>query len=118
MSAAAASVVSFWLVVFLMLSSCGAQPPKHATDNAARKYELQGTVVRLDPKTQTAVIKHEAIKGWMEAMTMEFPVVSKAEFNKLHPGDPIRATVFVKDLEYWIANVTPEEGTPNRSPSN
>lgn len=64
--------------------------------------------MRLDPAQQIAVIKHENIEGWMEAMTMEFPVKDHAEFVKLAVGKRIRATVHVKDLDYWLTDIAPE----------
>jgi Cu/Ag efflux protein CusF len=70
-----------------------------------KKYQLHGVVVRLDQKLQTATIKHGPIEGWMEAMTMEFPVPSKDEFSRLSPGQTISATVFVRDLDYHIGAI-------------
>lgn len=82
----------------LLLSGCSKPAPE-------RRYSLRGVVVSLDPKAQSATIKHEKIEGWMEAMTMEFPVKDKAEFQKLAVGDRITATVFVRDLSYYIGDI-------------
>jgi Cu/Ag efflux protein CusF len=70
-----------------------------------KKYQLHGVVVRLDQQLHTATIKHAPIVGWMEAMTMEFPVPSKEEFAQLHVGQTISATVFVRDLDYHIGEI-------------
>ena len=59
------------------------------------------------PERKTVVIKHENIEGWMEAMTMEFPVRDSAEFAKLSKGERIRATVNVQDLDYWLTEIRP-----------
>lgn len=77
-------------------------PERGATE---KKYQLKGVIVRLDPKLQTATIKHGPIEGWMEAMTMEFPVPSKEEFRKLSQGQTIRAAVFVRELDYHIGEI-------------
>jgi Cu/Ag efflux protein CusF len=61
--------------------------------------------VRLVPENRLASIQHEEIKGWMEAMTMEFPVRDGAEFAKLKPGLEIEATVNVRDLDYWLTGI-------------
>ena len=45
-----------------------------------------GDVIGVDPKTQMATIKGDKIEGWMEAMTMEYPVKDKSEFAKLAAG--------------------------------
>ena len=69
------------------------------------RYKLTGDVVSLDQQTQTANIKGDKIEGWMEAMTMEYPVRDKAEFAKLAVGDRISATVFVDDVKYHIGEI-------------
>ena len=81
-----------------MLAACAKKPPE-------KRYKLTGDVVSLDPKTQTANIKGDKIEGWMEAMTMEYPVRDKAEFAKLAVGDRISATVFVEDVKYYIGDI-------------
>jgi protein SCO1/2 len=90
----------------LTLSGCSSDKKGNAA--AVKRYPVRGEVVRLEPQRDIAVIKHEKIEGWMEAMTMEFPVRDKTEFAKLTEGKRIRATVFVQDLDYWIAEIQPE----------
>lgn len=82
-------------------------PPKERSE-PLRQYSMRGSVLRLDPEGHIATIKNEKIEGWMESMTMDFPVKDQADFAKLHPGDTIRATVFVQGLEYWVGNVKPD----------
>jgi Cu/Ag efflux protein CusF len=55
-----------------------------------------------------ARIKHQKVEGWMEAMTMEFPVRDETEFHALHTGDQIEATVFVQDTDFWIGEIHSE----------
>ncbi len=61
--------------------------------------------MRLDPAGHIAKIRHQKIVGWMEAMTMEFPVKDPHDFETLRVGDRIQATVFVQDLNYWIGEI-------------
>jgi Cu/Ag efflux protein CusF len=75
------------------------------------QYQMEGIVVRLDAKLQTATIKHGPIKGWMEAMTMEYPVPSKSDFAKLHEGDKITATVDVSGSDYSLSHVQVQSGS-------
>jgi Cu/Ag efflux protein CusF len=89
-----------------MLLSCKSQKESAESSVPPKEYQLKGTVVRLEKRAALiAVIKHEDIKGWMEAMTMEFPVPSAQEFERLRVGDQITATVYVRDLDYWIGNI-------------
>lgn len=76
------------------------------------QFQLRGTVVRLVPENRLATIQHEEIKGWMEAMTMEFPVKDGAEFAKLKTGARIEATVNVQDLDYWLTGIRVVETAP------
>ena len=48
------------------------------------------------------MIANEKIEGWMEPMTMEYPVPDPAT---LHAGDAITATVVVTDLNYKLENI-------------
>jgi protein SCO1/2 len=89
------------LLAALLAMSCSRAPDPVPQE----RYPLTGEVISVDPKTQTALIKHEEIKGWMDAMTMEFPIKEKAEFEKLKPGDRITGTVFVHDLDYRLGEI-------------
>lgn len=93
-------VAIFSLPVF---DGCGGSKPTPPP----KQYQLKGVVVKLDPQVRTATIKHERIDGWMEAMTMEFPVREAKEFDKLAVGKHITATVYVTDDVYWIGNIQP-----------
>jgi Cu/Ag efflux protein CusF len=89
-------------VLMLMLAGCGEKAEKAA---AAKRYPMQGTVKALDANSKTATIDAGKIGDWMEAMTMEYPVKPDADFQKLHVGDKIEATVVVNDLKYYVTDV-------------
>ena len=89
-------------VAILLLAACARMPDRPVE----HQYQLHGVIKRLDGQAQTATIKHDKIEGWMEAMTMEFPVTSKDEFATLKTGQTINATVFVHaDLDYRIGDI-------------
>ena len=94
---------------FLMLAALLAGCAKPAP--AEKKYKLTGDVVRLDANTQMATIKGDKVEGWMEAMTMEYPVKDKTEFAKLHEGDRITATIYVAESSYRIGDINVVGGT-------
>ena len=81
-----------------MLAGCGAK-------NQAKRYPMEGEVKALDPAAKTATIAAGKIGDWMEAMTMEYSVKPDAEFQKLHVGDRIQATVVVNDDKYYVTEV-------------
>jgi len=90
-------------------SSAGAPASTGAAekgDNSPpKRYPMRGEVLRLDPSLHIAVIRGEKIEGWMEAMTMEYPIRDLQEFQKLQAGEKIQATVFVKGDDYWVGEI-------------
>ena len=89
------------LAAAILLAGCGAKPQ----EPQGKRYAMQGEVKALDPAAKTANINAGKIEGWMEAMTMEYPVRPDAEFAKLHVGDRIQATVVVNDERYYVTDV-------------
>jgi Cu/Ag efflux protein CusF len=73
--------------------------------NEPKRYEMKGEVVKLDPASQVATVKHEKIGDWMDAMTMEFPVKPPSEFAKLSPGDQITGVVVVMGTDYHLTDI-------------
>ncbi len=100
---------SFFLCAAAALAGCStATKDSFDYGEAKKRYQMKGQVLRLKPENRVAVIKHETIEGWMEAMTMDFPVPSAEEFAKLKEGMNITATVEVNDLHYWLTGIKPE----------
>ena len=89
------------------ITACSAKKEsKFEFGEPKQRYALKGIVLRLRPADQVAVIQHEKIEGWMEAMTMEFPVPDAVEYAKLKEGAHVRSTVCVNDMFYWLTSVT------------
>ncbi len=95
------------LLAALLLNACGAASSQ--SSGPVKQYTLKGEVLRLDPQHNLATIKADAIKGWMEAMTMDYKVRDRAEFEKLHEHEQITATVFVQGDDYWIGQIRPAQ---------
>ena len=76
-----------------------------ASKEQPKLYTLRGTVLKLDRDTNVATIKGDEIPGWMGAMTMEYPVRDRSEYQGLHAGENITATVNVTSDGYWLTNV-------------
>ena len=90
------------LVGVTLLAGCGA---KTQTQAQTKRYPMEGEIKSLDSGAKSASINAAKIEGWMEAMTMEYPVKPDEEFAKLHVGDRIQATVVVNDLKYYVTDV-------------
>ncbi len=91
-------------VFTLLLTGCQRNP----VARPAKEYQMRGEVVSLDPAAHLATVKAGKIEGWMEAMTMEYPVKDPQEFGKLKVGANIQAKVTVQGMDYWISSVNAE----------
>src|SRR5580692_8393210 len=99
------------LAVVLGVAGCAtpkaqeAAKPAGAASGTAKEFQMRGEVTGLDAGGHVATIKHEAIAGFMGAMTMGYPVKDAAEFSKLAVGEPITATVYQNGDDFWIGNI-------------
>jgi protein SCO1/2 len=85
--------------MFLTLAAPGcrrAAAPDAAAVPAEKTYPLTGEIVRIDAARKTLLVRHEAIPGFMAAMTMEF-AVSAADAAAAKEGQRIRAVLFPDD---------------------
>lgn len=83
-------------VLVLLLAACGPCP------QAARHFQLLGTVVTIDRPGLSLVIKGDAVPGFMAAMTMPYKVKNPAELNSLAAGDSITAVIVLQKNDYWL----------------
>jgi protein SCO1/2 len=85
----------FFPAVFGLASIAGchsvpvAPPSKH--------YPIHGSVISVDKTTNKVDLKAGTIPGFMEAMTMTYPVTDPAAIGELHPGDLISATLLADE---------------------
>jgi Cu/Ag efflux protein CusF len=91
------------LVVVALNIACGSKPESKGT---AHHYPVTGRVMAVDAKNQTVSLDAAAIPGYMEAMRMDYPVPSRKDFDQLHVGDKIQATVNVYDSgDYELSSI-------------
>lgn len=93
-------LTSILLVLGLALTGCQSKPPQPSS--GAKRYELKGKVVSVDRPNKKVTIEHQAIAGYMEAMTMPFTLVDDWAFSDLQPGASIQATLVVDTGRTWI----------------
>jgi protein SCO1/2 len=80
------------------------QPPS-ASEAASREYAARGVVQAVAADHRSATIKHQAIPGYMAAMTMDFPVLDTNALNGISASDEISFTLRVTETNDWIENV-------------
>lgn len=75
---------------------CGkSEAPKPAPPAAEKPYPLKGVVVSVDPGASRVIVRHEEVRGYMDAMTMPFNVAEPKMLAELKPGDEIEAKLVV-----------------------
>ena len=100
------------LLAAVLLIGCSQKPaPKPPVE-----YQMRGEVIRVDPTAQLATIKGEEIQGWMPAMTMEYPIKDKQEFQRLKAGEQIQAKVVVQGADFWLAGISEAPAAPEPPP--
>jgi protein SCO1/2 len=80
------------LLLMLPLTACRSTSGMRGT-NVTEHYPVHGVVVNLYPADGEIELKHGAISGLMEAMTMPYKVEDPAALSEMHPGDAITATI-------------------------
>jgi protein SCO1/2 len=70
-----------------------------------RRFDLKGKVVSVDKEHRQVTIAHEAIKGFMDAMTMPFNVKDDWALDALEPGQTVEAVLVVQEDHSWIEEI-------------
>jgi protein SCO1/2 len=107
-----------------ILSGCHSAPPPASSaataDSHPKVYKLRGKVVSINVAKSELTVNHEAIPGFMEAMTMPYTVKDPNVVSELHPGDVITADVLVSqdaDADVLLDHiVVVAQGKPDYKP--
>ena len=86
------------VIVTAALGGCHREPNPASgatADSSYKVHKLRGKVVGTNPATEEVTLNHEAIPGFMEAMTMPYKLKDANILSELHPGDVITADVLV-----------------------
>ena len=113
MSASTWLSVGLVLLVCVPLSACSDRTPGTDTGSTAADasapatvYEVRGRLVEVRDGGRTAIIAHETIPGFMDAMTMPFTVREPSELDGLDPGDAISFRLEVAGPSLWISRIS------------
>ncbi len=80
-----------------------------------KAYETKGLVRELKEDGKTAVIQHDKIPGYMEAMTMSFEVRDTNELSHVKQGDTVAFRLLVTEKDGWIDRVRVLSNAPSES---
>jgi protein SCO1/2 len=81
-----------------MLAGCHstrASDAASASPTDAAIYKLRGKVVSTDAAKSAVTLNHEAVPGYMDAMTMPYKLKDANVLSELHPGDVLTADLVV-----------------------
>jgi protein SCO1 len=93
-------VAAVLVALVFALAACGSRPTE-----SARRFHLHGKIVSVNLADGTAEVDHDAIPGFMDAMTMAYPVPDARVLGTLRPGDEVTANVVVVDSMPHLENV-------------
>jgi protein SCO1/2 len=95
------------ICLVLGLVACRATKPVAGPARSAGEqvFQVRGVVKEVRAPDKEVVIKHEAIPGYMAAMTMPFDVKDAKELDGLGPGDQIAFRMTVTDTDGWIDQI-------------
>jgi len=83
------------LFASLVLAGCKSGQNSQNQSNGVQVYHLRGKVVSTDAPHAIVVLDHEAIPGFMDAMTMPYQLKDPNIIGDLHRGDVITADLLV-----------------------
>ncbi len=105
----------FNLSLLLVVTSCEKQSP--GTTPAAptappaisvtstQMFQVKGVVESVKAEAKTVRIRHDAIPGYMDAMTMPFEVRDTNELAGVNAGDSVTFRMFVTETDGWIDQI-------------
>src|SRR5215467_7136631 len=79
-------------------------------------YALHGQIQSITADRQEAVVKHGEIKGLMPAMSMPYRFKTKAELDRLQPGDVIDGTLVIVSNDAFLTDVKKTGEAPIEKP--
>ncbi|HEX9201509.1 MAG TPA: SCO family protein [Acidobacteriaceae bacterium] len=88
----------------LLAAGCKSRSSSHTADSVTSPGELQtfpirGKIVSVDAAKGSVLLDHEAIPGFMDAMTMPYKLKDATVVSELHPGDRITAKLLVRKTQ-------------------
>ena len=109
----------------ILLAACSQKPqetsqpvqPAQSAQPAQQRYHLVGKIVSVNPNDHAAVIDHQAIPGFMGAMTMSYPIAPSEDLSKIGAGDEITADVVTTADGFLIENIVVTKKGANSKPT-
>src|SRR5213075_3508535 len=94
------------LIAIIFLGACGdrGKKEKPLSVPGEKLYALEGRIVGRDAAADLLRVDHKAISGYMEAMTMDYPVRGVAVQSLPSDDSRITARLHVTESAYWLTD--------------
>jgi protein SCO1/2 len=111
----------YFLLILLavsIFSACQKSQPSTALASAdAKHFSFKGKIISVDKAKKKATIAHDDIPGYMEAMTMEFPIREDWVWEDLTKDAQIQADLVVDKDGFWLEKIgIVAASNPNQAP--
>ena len=94
-----------WAIVAVWVAALAAGVVAYTLFFRPHTYEVRGRVVGFGDDGVTVIISHEAIPGYMPAMTMPFRARSPEELKPIQLGDAVAFRLVVHRDKSWIEQI-------------
>jgi protein SCO1 len=116
--------IAFSLLFVVALAGCHQDRQNSSATEVSpsfKVYKLRGKVVSTNAATGEVTLDHEAIPGFMDAMTMPYKLKDASIVGELHPGDVLTADLLVSqgaDADVVLDHiVVVAQGKPDYKPA-
>ena len=96
------------LLAFIVVAGCHSGLKSQGSSSQFKVYKLRGKVISTDAARGEVTVNHQAIPGFMDAMTMPYKLKDASIVSELHPGDVITADLLVSqdaDADYLLDHI-------------
>lgn len=90
---------AFYLIALYALLFAASCAGRRAEE---QRFDFKGKVLAVDRSKGEVTVEHEEVKGYMAAMTMDFPLRDEDALKTVAAGDGIQATLVVTEDAYWL----------------
>jgi len=103
----------------IFLAACRNAPtPKQTASPDAKHYALKGKIVAVDKAKKSVTVAHEKITGYMDAMTMPFPVKDDFVLGDLKKDADLSADLVVDTDGFWLENIAVSSSSSSSAAAN
>jgi Cu/Ag efflux protein CusF len=81
---------------------------------ARKSYVFHGKVTGVNADSKSLTVDGESVPGWMDAMTMSYPVDKESVLKEVKVGDQITATVYDEDYTLHDVHVVKGKTAPKK----